>query len=208
LETKDRILAGAAHLFFAYGIRNVSMDDIAKHIGMSKKTIYQYFADKEELVYEFMQVGMVEQMREMRETAANSDNVIEELYLAMVKTREMFSKVNPLLLFELKKYHPKAWELFNHCKEGEMQEHIIKTMQKGMKEGVFRANIDVEILSRMRLELVQMALDPKVFPSPQFNFLEVNLQLFEHFIYGIITLKGLNLLNLYKKQNNEANVTS
>lgn len=195
-------------MFFAYGIRNVSMDDIAKHIGMSKKTIYQYFADKDELVYEFMQIGMSEQMQEMRAVAENSDNVIEELHKAMLKTRELFSKVNPLMLFELKKYHPKAWELFNHCKEGEMQEHFTKTIQKGIKEGLFRANIDVEILAKMRMELVQMAFDPKVFPSPQFNFLDVNIQIFEHFVYGIITLKGLNLLNQYKKQNHEVNVTS
>jgi TetR/AcrR family transcriptional regulator, cholesterol catabolism regulator len=208
LETKDRIVGEATTLFFAYGIRNVSMDDIAKHIGMSKRTIYQYFADKDELVYAFMQVGMQEQMKEMRETAEKSENVIEELHLAMVKTRELFSKVNPMMLFELRKYHPKAWDFFNQCKEGEMQEHLIKTMQKGIREGVFRANIDVEILAKMRLELVQVALDPKTFPSPQFNFVEVNLQLFEHFVYGIITLKGLNLLNQYKKQNNEANITS
>lgn len=208
METKSRIIGGATTLFFAYGIRNISMDDIAKHIGMSKKTIYQYFEDKDELVYEFMQVGMQEQMADMKKIAASSENVIEELHKAMAKTREVFSQVNPLMLFELRKYHPKAWEFFNDCKEGEMKEHIIKTMQKGIKEGVFRANIDVEILARMRLELVQLALDPKIFPSPQFNFVEVNLQLFEHFIYGIITLKGLNLLNQYKKQNNEANVTS
>ncbi len=184
------------------------MDDIAKHIGMSKKTIYQHFADKDELVYAFMQVGMQEQMTDMKKIAESSENVIEELHLAMAKTREVFSQINPLMLFELRKYHPKAWEFFNQCKEGEMKEHIIKTMQKGIKEGVFRANIDVEILARMRLELVQVALDPKTFPSPQFNFVEVNLQLFEHFVYGIITLKGLNLLNQYKKQNNEANVTT
>lgn len=208
METKDRIIGGAAALFFAYGIRSVSMDDIAKHIGMSKKTIYQYFADKDELVYAFMQVGMQEQMMDMKKIAESSENVIEELHRAMAKTREVFSQVNPLMLFELRKYHPKAWEFFNQCKEGDMKEHFVKTMQKGIKEGVFRANIDVEILVRMRLELVQVALDPKIFPSPQFNFVEVNLQLFEHFVYGIITLKGLNLLNQYKKQNNEANVTS
>jgi AcrR family transcriptional regulator len=204
LETKDRIIEGAAELFFAYGIRNVSMDDLAKQIGMSKKTIYQYFADKDELVYAFMQLGMMEQIKEMKETAEKSENVIEELYLAMIKTREMFSKVNPLMLFELKKYHPKAWELFNQCKEGEMQEHLIKTLRKGIKEGVFRSEINVEVLAKMRLELVQIIFDPKIFPPTQFNFLEVNLQLFEHFIYGIITLKGLNLLNQYKKQNQEA----
>lgn len=184
------------------------MDDIAKQIGMSKKTIYQYFADKDELVYAFMQIGMEEQMREMKAVAEQSENVIEELHLSMIKTREMFSKVNPMMLFELKKYHPKAWELFHQCKEGEIQEHLIKTLQKGIKEGFFRSNIDVEILARMRVELFQIIFDSKVFPPTQFNFLEVNLQLFEHFVYGIITLKGLNLLNQYKKQNQEASVTA
>ena len=208
METKDRIIAGATSLFFNYGIRNVSMDDIAKHIGMSKKTIYQCFADKDELVYEFMRVRMSEQMAEMQTIADSSENVIEELHKAMLKTREVFSKMNPLMLFELRKYHPKAWEFFNNCKEGEMKKHIIKTMQKGIKEGVFRSNIDVEILARMRLELVQIALDPNVFPTTHFNFVEVNLQLFEHFVYGVITLKGLTLLNQYKRQNQEANVTT
>ncbi len=208
METKNRIVEGAGQLFFQYGIRNVSMDDIAREIGMSKKTIYQYFADKDELVYAFMQVGMMEEMKEMREMAEKSENVIEELHLAMVKTREMFSKINPMMIFELKKYHPKAWELFNQCKEGEMREHLIKSLKKGIKDGFFRSNIDVEILAKMRLELVQLIFDSKVYPPTQFNFVEVNLQLFEHFIYGIITLKGLNLLNQYKKQNQEPNVTT
>lgn len=192
-------------LFFAYGIRNVSMDDIAKHIGMSKKTIYQYFADKDELVYEFMRVGMNEQITDMQKIAESSENIIEELHKTMLKTKEVFTQMNPLMLFELRKYHPKSWDFFNQCKEGEMKKHLINTMQKGMKEGVFRSNIDVEILARMRLELMQVAFDPKVFPTSQFNFVEVNLQLFEHFIYGIITLKGLTLLNQYKKQTQEAN---
>ncbi len=203
LETKDRILEGAWQLFLTYGIRNVSMDEIAKHIGMSKKTIYQYFSDKDDLVYQLMQIGMNEQTKQMREIAESSENVIEELHRIMVKTKEMFSQMNPLLLFELRKYHPKAWEVFNQCKDGEMKDHIVQTLRKGINQGVFRSNIDVEILARMRMEVVQLVFDAKVFPPTQFNFWEVNEQLFEHFLYGIITLKGLTLLNQYKKQNQE-----
>jgi AcrR family transcriptional regulator len=179
------------------------MDEIAKHIGMSKKTIYQYFSDKDDLVYQLMQIGMNEQTKQMREIAESSENVIEELHRIMVKTKEMFSQMNPLLLFELRKYHPKAWEVFNQCKDGEMKDHIIQTLRKGINQGVFRSNIDVEILARMRMEVVQLVFDAKVFPPTQFNFWEVNEQLFEHFLYGIITLKGLTLLNQYKKQNQE-----
>ena len=208
LETKGRIIEGAAQLFFAYGIRNVSMDDIAKHIGMSKKTIYQYFTDKDDLVHQFMEVGVNEQMCEMREVAESSENVVEELHKAMLKTRDMFHQINPLMLFELKKYHPKAWEIFNQCKDGEMKAHLIDTLRKGIKEGVFRSDIDVEVLAKMRVEQSQLIFDPKIFPPTQFNVAEVSVQLFEHFVYGIITLKGLNLLNQYKRQTQQANITT
>ena len=208
METKERILEGAAQLFFAYGIRNVSMDDIAKQIGMSKKTIYQYFTDKDDIVHQFMLLGVNKQVTEMKQVAEISENVIEELHQGMLKTKEMFSKINPLMLFELKKYYPKSWEVFNQCTEGEMQSHLIQTLKKGIKEGVFRSEINVEILAKMRLEQFQLIFDPQVFPPTKFSALEVSLQMFEHFVYGIITLKGLNLLNQYKKQTQQANVIS
>src|SRR5829696_9202746 len=106
MEVKERILVKAHELFNRYGIRSVSMDDIAAQLGMSKKTLYQYYADKEELVS-----GVFIAIIEGNKTRCLSDkkladNAVHEVFLAFDMVQEMFSKMNPVVIFDLQKYHP------------------------------------------------------------------------------------------------------
>src|SRR5476651_702949 len=112
----DRILNGSLELFFKAGIKSVTMDDIAKHLAISKKTIYQFFTDKNELVIALVKKKMHEDEEQMNAMMSGATNVIEQMIDMMKCSEEIFSRINPILMFDLQKYHPDAWDVFQQFK--------------------------------------------------------------------------------------------
>jgi hypothetical protein len=112
---------------------------------------------------------------------------------------DMFSKINPSLFYDMKKYHPKAWDKFREFKEKKVM-HIVETnILKGISQGLYRNTLNPKILARLRIEEVEMAMNPEIFPGREFSLLEVQVALLDHFLYGILTLKGHKLINKYKQ---------
>jgi len=199
METKDRILKGAEELFFKYGIKSVTMDDIAKHLAISKKTIYQFYSDKNEIVEMLMQQSLKQDECEFQQIQSESANMIDEVMKMMTHISAMFTKVNPTIFYDLQKYHPKAWAQFKVFKQDCMTRMIETSIERGKKEGLVRADINSKVLSRMRIEQVEMGLNPEIFPQTEFKLVEVQLALIDHFLHGICTLKGHKLINKYKQ---------
>src|SRR5690606_34505129 len=112
LDTKERIRQQAKKLIMQYGVRSISMDDIAGSLGISKKTIYLYYADKDELVEAVVGDLIRYNQRICEGDRHQAENAIHELYLARIGVGEMLSTINPSLLFELQKYHPAAYKQF------------------------------------------------------------------------------------------------
>jgi TetR/AcrR family transcriptional regulator, cholesterol catabolism regulator len=198
-EMKERILVATQELFFKYGIRSISMDDIAKHLSISKKTIYQYYKDKDETVHELMKVKLKEDEREFAAIEKMSSNVVEEFINLMRHISSMISKVNPNVFYDLQKYHPKTWDLFKKFKEDFILKMVEDTLVRGIRQGLIRQDINVKILSRLRMEQIEMGFNQTIFPSDKFKLLDVQLSLIEHFLYGVCTLKGHKLINKYKQ---------
>ncbi|HEU4716283.1 MAG TPA: TetR/AcrR family transcriptional regulator [Bacteroidia bacterium] len=199
METKERIVSAAFELFFRYGIKSVTMDDIAKHLSMSKKTIYQFFRDKDEVVHTLMERALEEDHRDFENISKNSENVVESVFVMMKKMHDIFSNINPNIFYDLRKYHPKTWDLFHRFKTEFVMGMVESELEKGKKEGLVRADINSRVLSRLRGEEIEMGFDPSLFPPDKFRILDVQLALTEHFLYGICTLKGHKLINKYKQ---------
>jgi TetR/AcrR family transcriptional regulator, cholesterol catabolism regulator len=199
METKDRILQGAEELFFKYGIKSVTMDDVAKHLAISKKTIYQFFADKNELVETLMTVKLKEDEYEFKKIQATSENVISEVFNMMKHMGAMFSKINPTIFYDLQKYHPSAWQQFKVFKLECMAKMMEESIERGVKEKLVRADLNAKILARLRIEEVEMGLNSDIFPPDKFKMLEVQITMIDHFLHGICTLKGHKMINKYKQ---------
>lgn len=195
MESKAKIIAKSDELFQLYGVKSVTMDEIARELGISKKTIYQYFKDKDELVCESTLYILECDRKEFDEIQAQAGNSIEELFLISKCLRRNFENLNPSILFDLKRYHPKAWDIFIDFKESFFKQTVRQTLQRGINEEYFRGEIDVEILTVLRLEQVQMSFDPRIFPRNKFDFKEVQMQFFDHFVNGILTDKGRTYYN-------------
>ncbi len=199
MKTKERILKGAEELFFKYGIKSITMDDISKHLAISKKTIYMYFEDKNEVVETLMRARLKFDECEMNQTTKESKNVIEEFFRIMKHIDSMFSQMNPNLFYDLQKYHPDSWKLFKNFKEECIERTVENSIKRGIKEGLVRSDIDTKIIARMRMETLEMGLNPEMFPPDKFKILDVQLALLDHFLHGICTLKGHKLINKYKE---------
>ncbi len=199
MEIKDRILLGAQELFFKYGIKSITMDDIAKHLAVSKKTIYQFFEDKNHLVETLLDNSLKQDERHFIEVQESSENVIVEVFGLMKHIGDMFAKINPNIFYDLQKYHPNAWKKFLMFKEDCMAHMVEESIIRGIKEGLVRADVNPKILSRLRIEEVEMGFNPDLFPPNKFNMPEVQVALLDHFFMGICTIKGHKLFNKYKQ---------
>jgi len=194
----ERIIQGGEELFLTAGIKSVTMDDIAKHLGMSKKTIYQFFKDKNELVIALVKKKLQEDEDQMCVLISNSGNVIEEMINMMKCSEEIFSRINPIVIHDLQKYHPEAWQQFQDFKAGVIVHTLEELLTKGIQQGYIRPDIDVKIMARMRVMQVEMGFNNNLFPIAEFSPWKVQYQLLEHFNFGICTLKGYKLLDEYK----------
>jgi AcrR family transcriptional regulator len=203
MSQTDRIIEGGEELFLTAGIKSVTMDDIAKHLGMSKKTIYQFFKDKNELVIALVKKKLQQDEDQMCAIMLKSDNVIEEMINMMKVSQEIFSRINPIVIHDLQKYHPDAWKHFQTFKANVIVHTLEELLTKGIKQGYIRPDIDVKIMARMRVNQVEMGFNPNIFPIAEFSTWKVQYQLLEHFNFGICTLKGYKLLNEYKNISDE-----
>jgi len=199
----ERIIQGGEELFLTAGIKSVTMDDIAKHLGMSKKTIYQFFKDKNELVIALVKKKLKEDEDQIADIMSKSGNVIEEMINMMKCSEDIFSRINPIVVHDMQKYHPDAWAEFQKFKFDVLISTMEELLTKGIKQGYIRPDIDVKIMARMRVSQVEMGFNTTIFPMAEFNPWKVQVQFLEHFNYGICTLKGYKLLNQYKNINEE-----
>ena len=200
MEAKERIFLKAHELFNRYGVRSVSMDDIAVGLGMSKKTVYQFYADKEELVAAvFLSIINTNKDRCMCDRMV-AENAIHEVYLAFDMMQEMFAKMNPVLLFDLQKYHPQVYAKFLEHKNNFLYTMIRTNLEKGITEGLYRPEIDVDVMTRFRIESVFLPFDSDTFPTNRTHLVHIEQQILEHFLFGVVTAKGQKLVLRYKNQ--------
>jgi len=200
-DNKEKLLKGAEDLFMRYGVRSITMDDIARHLGISKKTIYQHFADKDDVVVSVAKSRLEKQRQQFDKVTAESKNSVEEMVKLSYCIKENMRDTNPSVLFDMQKYHQRAWNVWLEFKHKFIRHSIMQSLKRGMDEGYFRSDINTDILVTMRLEVVQMAFDNMIFPRDQFNLTEVQSHLFDHFVYGILTEKGKKLYQKYKETN-------
>ena len=195
---KSRILEKGAELFFRYGVKTVTMDDIAAELGISKKTIYQHFPDKDSLVFEVVKTFIDQDHAKWNELDRLYSNVIEKMFKSFEMTKDLITKMNPRLLFEIQKYHTKAYQLFLEHGEKSINQYLIADFKKGAQFGYFRSDIDFEFLARLRMAEVNLAFNPEFYPNNKLPLFETQLVLLDIFMRGILTEKGLTLYTSYK----------
>ncbi|MFM2139105.1 MAG: hypothetical protein RJA57_1412 [Bacteroidota bacterium] len=209
MDPRARIVEKANERFMQFGIRSVSMDDIATALGMSKKTLYQHFADKDELVAAVVDTHIIEMQADCDRCRSEARDAVHEIFNTMKVLHREFSNMNPVVLSDLEKFHIHAWQRFREHKEGFLLGVIRANLVWGMREGLYRPDLNVDLLSRYRLESMMLPFNITVFPPGRHSLADTLNLLLELFIYGVASPKGYQLIQAYHdQQKNPTHVTS
>ena len=197
MPIQDRIIQKAAELILKYGIKAVTMDEIASQIGASKKTIYQFYPDKEALIKAVL-INDLQQFKNRCCIDEACPNAIVEAISALEFMDLQMQELNPLVLHELQKMYPNIYNIFLDFKENHISSTIRKNLERGIAEGLYRSDVHIEILVRYRVESSLLVFNTNLYPVNKFNLVEVSHQLFEHFIRGLLTTKGHTIIEKHK----------
>lgn len=200
MEPAERIKQKAHDLVMQYGIRSVSMDDIAAALGMSKKTIYQFFSDKDELVEAVIKDKIQENQSHCARDRSDARDAIHEVFLAMEMMQEMFAEMNPLIISDMEKFHPRAYAVFHEHKYNFLYKVLRENIGRGIAEDLYRPHINTEILIKARLETMMLPFNQQVYPKSKYRLIDVEVELTEHFLFGLATSKGHKLILKYQQE--------
>lgn len=202
-DLKNEILAKSTEKFLDLGFKSVTMDDISAEMGMSKKTLYSYYKNKEELVtavtmniYHTICTGI-------DHICAHSDNPIEELYdiKRMVMTSLKGDKTSPI--HQLQRYYPRVHQKISAMQFNYMQDCINKNLDIGIEKGLYRDSIDKAFVSRIYFVGIQGIKDLHLFPSAQFPVQELYDHYLDYHLRGIVTPAGRKILNQITNTNHD-----
>ncbi len=198
-DTANRIKQKAHDLVMQYGIRSVSMDDIAGALGISKKTIYQYFSDKDELVEAVIADKIKYNQDCCLQDRASASDAVHEVFLAIEMMQEMFQNMNPSVIYDMEKFHPKAFARFTQHKYNFLYKIIKENIERGIREEMYRPEIDVDVIVKARLENMMLSFNLQLFPKNKYSLVQVETQLTEHFLFGLASQKGHKLILKYQQ---------
>lgn len=198
-DSKEKILKVSKGLFQKYGIRSVTMDDIAQKLAMSKKTIYQYFKDKSEIVYSVVDNLILEHVEDVESIENQSLDSIDAILTLSKYIQNFYEQTNPAMIYDVRKHYPKTWDLIRKYRD-RMQNTIKRNIRKGIDNGLYRDDLNISVMATLRIEMAFLTDNEELFPPEQYDLLEVDLQLLEHFVRGLVTKEGFEKLEKYKNE--------
>ena len=194
MEIKEHIIQQSLSLFLKKGVKQVNMDEVATNLGISKKTLYVHFDNKQDLVHHCFQKhnDLVSEM--INTSAAQFENAIDELF-AIDESCSLFMKqINPYLLGELKRYYPNTWALIEQLKQKVLFNILKNNLNNGIEQGFYRKDIDVDIIAKLMISRIDALVNDEIFPLTQYDFRKLLTEIRIYHLRGISTLKGINYL--------------
>jgi AcrR family transcriptional regulator len=203
MDYRQRIVEEAAVMFRTYGIRAVTMDMLANEMGISKRTIYEVFRDKDELLQGVLSWMTKKQIEVMNRIFSESENIIDAIFRMLDLMSEHFRNMSPAFHMDMKRHHQELLKKMGDSNELFYYGSNSEILRRGIKEGVFRKDLNIEITNRCLEEVARMANDKNVFPPDDFLNKDVIRNFYINYLRGISTQKGLDLINFYEKNANK-----
>ncbi len=197
MDTEERILWQTLELFKLHGIRRVTMDQISAELGMSKRTIYEMFTDRDTLVGKTLEYAMKREREDLLGIIDGAANVIEALYLIGKDGQQKRARINVLFFEDIRKYYRRFLETRKHRK-GIMNTDITFTLLKrGMDEGVFLPELDIDVVNNFLQQMMNLVHNLEIVPDPMNAEKLIIRNIFLPYFRGISTSKGRELLEEY-----------
>jgi AcrR family transcriptional regulator len=176
------------------------MDEIAVQCGVSKKTVYQSFTDKDSLVSAIMDHHIKSAENNCNHAQQSSENAIHEIFLSLDWVHKMFDGVNPALLFDLRKYHSSVFQKIQEHKRHFLYDIFKKNFERGITEGLYRPEIKIDILVPLRIHTMTLVFEYDLFPTNKYTLFDIDNEISLHELYGVATPKGIKMIEKYIKQ--------
>lgn len=199
MDLRIKIMQSALDLFRQYGFKSVTMDDVAHRSGISKKTLYQHFDNKNAIVGDtmlFYNEGMRCQCDSIMQAASNA---VEAFVKIKVHFDKVYKELNPIALHELQRFYPEGYQQFRLNMESDVAA-IKANLDQGVAEGLYRPEINTDVMALFHMESLLMIMLPNMIVKDRFDLYTVSREIMEHYIYGIVTAKGEKLYRKYKEQ--------
>ena len=195
---KSTIIEKATKLFLQLGFKSVTMDDLAVSLGISKKTLYIHFENKHQLVKEVAHSIFEKVTRDIIKIKDGTSNPIEELHCVKMEAMKYLGSEKTSPNYQLQKYFPKIYEDLKTKEYQYLGELVKNSLQNGIDTDLFRAEIDVEFVSRLYLNGMRGIRDIEIFPIERFKIEELFENYLDYHLRAIVTPKGLKSLTLFK----------
>lgn len=200
-EAKIKILHGAEALFMRYGFKSITMDDVAREMGISKKTLYQYFTDKHDLVNQAVEHHLNTEQEYCLNLVKNEKDPIAYLLAISNNFGNEAKHISIAVLYDLRKYFKEAWEKIDAFSNEFIYGQVLQNLTEGKNKGFYRPDMDERVIALFYVNLVQFIVNPENYQKEVRDFHTVHKELIFYHLRGILTEKGLT--HLEKLQNNQ-----
>jgi len=196
MELKAKILKESEHLFLRYGLKSVTMDDLARQLGVSKKTLYQFVDNKADLIEQIMHLHIAEQKALMEQVRENSGDAVEEMIKIARYIIQELRKLSPTVMYDLQKYYQDIWQLIQNLHQIDVHILIKDNIERGIEQGVYRTDINADIIAKIYVLGTLAVVDESLFPQKDYRKEQLFIEFIKYHLQGITSEKGLAL---YKK---------
>ena len=193
-EEMKNILLKVHELYMKYGIKSITMDDVAIELGISKKTLYQYVTDKDDLVGKFIDNEIELRQEEICKCFKTGFNAIEELFEISIFMNRLMKDQNPATEHDLKKYYPHHYYKTVKIRRERIYNYILLNLKKGKEEGLYREELNEEIIGKFYLSRVESIHFNDLFTVEEFTSLKLFMELLMYHIRGLATDKGITVM--------------
>ena len=190
-------------MFMRFGIKSVSMDDISRDLGISKKTLYELVPNKGELVAKVLQGFMQEEHAQVEVVHNESKDPIHELVLIAKHVTKMLKKISPNTMYDLRKYYRDAWRSIELERDKLIYDNIERNLRTGISEGLYREDLDIDLLTTLYLKMATYITDEKILDVTNPKKISLYIEFVKYHIRGIATARGMKTLQKYDHLLNE-----
>jgi AcrR family transcriptional regulator len=194
MDSKQSIIEQSLVLFLKSGVKSVNMDEISSNLGISKKTLYLHVDNKQDLVQQCFELHTQKVTHIISQSSQKFDNAIDELFAIDEAVSVIMKQTNPYTLGELKRYYPQTWLLVEDFKKKVLFDILNNNLHKGMKQGLYRENLNSDIIAKLMLSRTDVLINDDIFPLTKYNFRELLKENRIYHIRGIATKTGINYL--------------
>lgn len=197
MDVSQDIINRSEQLFLKLGMRSVSMDDICRELGISKKTLYQHFENKDSLVEAVISNHVCRERAEIESICQRAENSLDEIRNIGAFITATIEDVSPSALYDLQKYHRKSWEMLMQKQDEHVMNCITKNIERGIAEGLYRQDLNPEITAKIYAKATNMIVEEISNPHSPFSRQQLIRELHNYHVHAIATPKGLELWKQY-----------